>query len=138
MRGGTANCTLKISDEEISSPFAETIDVLFAMNDASLTKFESRVKPGGHIYVNTSVVSNGRTYRDDVVIHKIPATDIANELKNPRGANIVVIGALAKTTDIFEYDYLRSAIDQFFLKKGKVNLKNVVCFDKGAEYMVQN
>ena len=58
--------------------------------------------------------------------------------KNPRGANIVVIGALAKTTDVFDYDYLRSAIDQFFLKKGKVNPKNVVCFDKGAEYMVQN
>ena len=71
-------------------------------------------------------------------IHKIPATDIANELKNPRGANIVVIGALAKTTDIFDYDYLRSAIDQFFLKKGKVNPKNVVCFDKGVDYMVQN
>lgn len=67
MRGGTANCTLKISDEEISSPFAETIDVLFAMNNASLSKFEPRVKPGGRIYVNTSVVSNDRTYRDDVV-----------------------------------------------------------------------
>ena len=68
----------------------------------------------------------------------VRSIDIANELKNPRGANIVVIGALAKTTDIFDYDYLRSAIDQFFLKKGKVNPKNVVCFDKGAEYMVQN
>lgn len=135
MRGGTANCTLKISDEEIASPKAEELDILFAMNEASLKKFEGTVKPGGHIFVNSSVVTSGKKYRSDVNIHMIPATDIANGLGNPRGANIVIIGALGKATDIFDYDYLREAIDRFFLKKGKVNPKNALCFDKGAEYV---
>lgn len=133
MRGGTANCTLKISDGEIASPIATSPDILFAMNDASLNKFESKVKPGGHVFVNSSVVEAGRTYRDDLYIHLVPATDISNELGNPRGANIVIIGAMGKVTDLFDFDYLREAVDQFFLKKGKNNPKNRLCFDRGAE-----
>lgn len=134
MRGGTANCNVKISDEEIASPFAKNPDIVIAMNDASVNKFESRIKPGGCLFVNSSTVKP-RTYRDDIKVYMVPATEIANSVGNPRGANIVVLGALSKVTDLFDSAYLRESIDSFFLKKGKVNPKNAVCFDKGVELM---
>ncbi|MCI9487843.1 MAG: oxidoreductase [Lachnospiraceae bacterium] len=131
MRGGTANCNVKISDEEIASPFVKEADIVIALNDASVMKFEERVKPGGYLFVNSSTVKP-REYRKDIHVIMVPATDIANSEGNPRGANITVLGALAKTTGLFDVDYLRGAIDSFFEKKGKINPKNAVCFDKGA------
>ena len=74
-----------------------------------------------------------RTYRDDIKVVKVAATDIAKELENPRGANIVMLGALASNSDVFTAEYLREAIDSFFAKKGKNNPKNAQCFEKGAE-----
>lgn len=133
MRGGTANCNVKISDDEIASPFATNLDILIAMNEAAVTKFESRVKPGGHMFVNSSTVKSNRAFRSDIHVHKVPASEIANDVGNSRGANIVILGALAKQTDLFEPAYLRKAIDLFFEKKGKINPQNAVCFDKGVE-----
>lgn len=133
MRGGTANCNVKISDEEIASPFVKEADIVIALNEASVTKFEPRVKPGGYLFVNSSTVKH-RDYRDDIHVYEIPASDIAYESENPRGTNVVVLGALAKTTGLFDPDYLRESIDSFFLKKGKNNPKNAVCFNKGVEY----
>lgn len=132
MRGGTANCNVKISDEEIASPFVKEADIVIALNDASVMKFEERVKPGGYLFVNSSTVKP-REYRKDIHVIMVPATDIANGEGNPKGANITVLGALAKTTGLFDVDYLRGAIDNFFEKKGKLNPKNAVCFDKGVE-----
>ena len=134
MRGGTANCNVKISDEEIASPFAKNPNIVIAMNDASVIKFEPKVVPGGYLFVNSSTVKP-RTYRDDIHVIQVPASEIANSVGNPRGANIVVLGALAAVTDLFEPAYLRESIDAFFLKKGKVNPKNGICFDKGVELM---
>ena len=134
MRGGTANCNVKISDEEIASPFAKTPDIVIAMNEASVNKFEPTVKPGGYLFVNSSTVKP-REYRSDIHVVQVPASDIANSVGNARGANIVVLGALAKVTGLFDPAYLRDAIDAFFEKKGKINPKNAVCFDKGVELM---
>ena len=133
MRGGTANCNVKISDEEIASPFVKEADIVIALNEASVTKFEPRVKPGGYLFVNSSTVAH-RDYRDDIHVYEIPASDIAYEAENPRGTNVVVLGALAKATGLFDPDYLRESIDKFFLKKGKNNPKNAVCFDRGVAY----
>ena len=134
MRGGTANCNVKISDEEIASPFATHPDIVIAMNEASVTKFESRVKPGGYLFINSSTVKP-REHRSEIHVYEVPASEIANNEGNPRGANIVVLGVLSKVTDLFDPDYLRESIDTFFKKKGKINPKNAVCFDKGAALM---
>lgn len=131
MRGGTANCNVKISDDEIASPFVKEADIVIALNDASVMKFEERVRPEGYLFVNSSTVKP-REYRKDIRVILVPATDIANGEGNPRGANIAVLGALAKVTGIFGVDYLRSSVDHFFEKKGKINPKNALCFDKGA------
>ena len=112
MRGGTANCNVKISDEEIASPYCDQLDILFTLNDAAIDKFESQLRPGGLLLVNSN---------------------LAAEIGNTRGTNIVMLGAMSEASPYFDKDYMRGAIDHYFAKKGKVNAKNAVCFDRGAE-----
>ena len=85
--------------------------------------------------MNSSIVPEDRTYRDDIKVVKIPATDIAMEVNNPKGANLVMLGALAANSDLFTVDYLEKAIVSFFEKKGKgkFNEKNVACYRRGVE-----
>lgn len=133
MRGGTANCNIKISDEEIASPYCHELDILYTLNDAAIDKFQDQIKPGGILLVNSSLARADRSYRDDITVVEVPATDIANELGNARGTNIVMLGALAYASPDFDEAYMRGAIDYFFAKKGKVNPKNALCFDRGVE-----
>ena len=135
MRGGTANCTVKISDGLIASPISKNPDILLTMNTPAIDKFEDQLKPGGLLLVNSSIVPEDRTYRDDIKVVKIPATDIAMEVNNPKGANLVMLGALAANSDLFMVDYLEKAIVSFFEKKGKgkFNEKNVACYRRGVE-----
>lgn len=135
MRGGTANCTVKISDGLIASPISKNPDILLTMNTPAIDKFEDQLKPGGLLLVNSSIVPEDRTYRDDIKVVKISATDIAMEVNNPKGANLVMLGALAANSDLFTVDYLEKAIVSFFEKKGKgkFNEKNVACYRRGVE-----
>lgn len=135
MRGGTANCTVKISDGLIASPISKNPDILLTMNTPAIDKFEDQLKPGGLLLVNSSIVPEDRTYRDDIKVVKIPATDISMEVNNPKGANLVMLGALAANSDLFTVDYLEKAIVSFFEKKGKgkFNEKNVACYRRGVE-----
>jgi 2-oxoglutarate ferredoxin oxidoreductase subunit gamma len=94
MRGGTANCTVVISDARIGSPVRNRFSHLTAMNQASVDKFSERVKPGGVIVYNQSLVENPPV-RSDVARAGIPADQIATELMNPQAANMVALGALA-------------------------------------------
>lgn len=134
MRGGTANCSVKIDNKRIASPVCKKLDILYTLNAPAIDKFEERIVPGGLLLVNSSIVPDSRTYRDDIKVVKVPVTDIAVELENPRGANIVMLGALAANSDIFTPEFLEKSIDSFFAKKGKVNPKNALCFRKGTEY----
>ncbi|MCI2061936.1 MAG: 2-oxoacid:acceptor oxidoreductase family protein [Eubacteriaceae bacterium] len=131
MRGGTANCNVKISEDEIASPYVKEIDVLLAMNETSVDKFENQIKAGGVMVVNSSIVSPNRDFRSDIKVVKVPANEIARREANPKGLNIIMLGAMAGATEIFEPDYLKSAVDKYFADKGKVNPKNSLCFDAG-------
>ena len=135
MRGGTANCTVKISDGLIASPISKQPDILFTMNTQAIDKFEERLKPGGLLLVNSSIVPEDRTYRSDITVVKVPATDIAAEVANPKGANLVMLGALAANSDLFSIEYMEEAIVSFFEKKGKgkFNEKNVACYRRGVQ-----
>ena len=126
MRGG--------SEKLIASPLSKHPDILFTMNTPAIDKFEERLKPGGLLLVNSSIVPEDRKYRDDIKIIKIPATDIAAEVRNPKGANLVMLGALAANSDLFSVEYMESAIVSFFEKKGKgkYNEKNVACYRRGV------
>lgn len=133
MRGGAANCDIKIADEEIPSPYCKHPDIVYTLNEAAVDKYESMVKPGGILLVNSSMVPDDRIYRDDINVIKIPATDIAIELDNVRGTNIVMIGALACASEDYDVDKMRAGVDYYFQKKGKNNPKNAICFNRGVE-----
>ncbi len=98
MRGGTANCTVVISDRPVGSPVIRSPRAVLAMNLPSLDKFEPDVRPGGLLLINTSLIARKST-RDDVTIIDVPANEIANELGNPRGANMVALGAYLGATE---------------------------------------
>ena len=91
MRGGAANCELKIGEGDLLSPYCLEADVLYTMSECAIDRFEDRLKPGGTLLINSSIVSDDRKYRDDIKVIKVPATDIANECKNGRGTNIVML-----------------------------------------------
>lgn len=135
MRGGTANCTVKISADLIASPVSKHPDIVFTMNAPAIDKFEGRLKSGGLLLVNSSIVPEDRTYREDIQVVRIPATDIAAEVQNPKGANLVMLGALAAHSDLFTVEYMETAIVSFFEKKGKgkYNEKNVACYRRGVQ-----
>ena len=131
MRGGTANCNVKIAKGKISSPFVKKIDILLVMNQPSIDKFEKMMNPGGLLVVNTSIVKN-HEYRKDISVVEVAATEIAEEIGNPRGANIVMLGALDSSGRLFEKDALKIGVENFFKLKGKNNPKNMDCFTRGV------
>ncbi|NLW17622.1 MAG: 2-oxoacid:ferredoxin oxidoreductase subunit gamma [Firmicutes bacterium] len=101
MRGGTANCTVVVSDKPVGSPLITRPGILVAMNLPSLDKFEDNVKPGGLLVYNSSLISRPPK-RDDIEVLAVPANEIANELGNDRIANMVVLGALLGKKPIVE------------------------------------
>jgi 2-oxoglutarate ferredoxin oxidoreductase subunit gamma len=112
MRGGTANCIVNISDEAISSPVVTEYDVVVALNQPSLKKFEPRVKKGGILIWESSTIKEGPT-RNDIEIYALPAIDKAtNELKNVKVMNMLVLGALVKLRGIVKRDTLMQALKE--------------------------
>jgi 2-oxoglutarate ferredoxin oxidoreductase subunit gamma len=106
MRGGTANCTVCISDKPITSPLVTTCDVLVAMNGPSLDKFENMLVPGGHLFVNASVI-NYKPKRTDVQVHYVDCTQIAeHEVGNAKTANMVMLGAIIRTSHVVTLDIM--------------------------------
>ena len=93
MRGGTANCSVVVSDEPVGSPLVDNCDVLIAMNLPSLDKFEDTVKAGGLIVVNSSIIDR-KVRREDVKVVYCDAAGIADQVKNPKGANVAILGAM--------------------------------------------
>jgi 2-oxoglutarate ferredoxin oxidoreductase subunit gamma len=116
MRGGTANCTVVISDRPVGSPVIKTPRALLALNLPSLDKFEDLVRPGGVILVNTSLV-NREAHRTDLKIVKVAANDIANDLGNPRGANMVALGAFVGATGVVDLCEVEALVRETFARK---------------------
>lgn len=109
MRGGTANCSVIVSDEEIGSPLIENPDVVVAMNLPSLDKFESKVKPGGLLVINSSIIER-KSARDDITVVYCDANRLAESVNNPKGANVAILGAMMAKCDIVDNDKMVEAI----------------------------
>lgn len=110
MRGGTANCSVAISDEEVSSPMITEPDTLIILNRPSLEKFEKDVKPGGLLLINSSLVDI-EPVRKDLKVLKIPASDLANEkLGNTRVANMIILGSFVELTCAVTLDSVVGAL----------------------------
>jgi 2-oxoglutarate ferredoxin oxidoreductase subunit gamma len=132
MRGGTANCGVKISEEPIASPFVKKADILLAMNRPSVDRFSGLLRPGALLVSNRSIVRDAR-FRADVRAVEVDATELAERLGNPKGANVVMLGALAAAGGLFEGGVLLRGVEGFFEKKGRSNPKNRPCFEAGFQ-----
>ena len=130
MRGGTANCSVILSDEPVGSPIVATPDVLVAMNLPSLDKFENDVVPGGVIFVDSSLIER-KVKRDDVKVFYIPATRLASDIGAPTLANMIITGKLIKETGAVSYDNLDDALHKVVSAKHQnlfdLNKKAIDC-----------
>ena len=129
MRGGTANCTVVVSDKPIACPLINEADLLVVMNLPSLLKFESLVSPGGLLIVNSSLVPEKAT-RDDIRVCYIPANEEAMALGNDKAANMVILGAILRETNIVRPDTIREQMRHMFSgRKEKYLPMNLAAFD---------
>ena len=99
VRGGTANCTVAISDEEIASPVASSPEFVVAMNQPSLLRFQNQIDSGGVVFLNTSLIE-AEVLRGDVEVVKVAANQIVEDLGSARSANMVMLGAFVKKSGL--------------------------------------
>jgi 2-oxoglutarate ferredoxin oxidoreductase subunit gamma len=116
MRGGTANCTVIVSEEEIGAPVVRHPSVAVVFNRPSMEKYEPLVKLDGLLIINASLISS-RSERDDIRSIALPASDIATELGNVRMANMVLLGALAEATGLVSVDTLNAQLEAHLSKR---------------------
>ncbi len=116
MRGGTANCTVVISDVEVGSPVVTSPKAAIVMNQPSADTFGPRVKKGGYLFVNSSLVPR-KFKREDIEIIEIPASDIALEIGSERVANIVMLGAYIEVTKVVRDEVAEKVVFEVLGKK---------------------
>jgi 2-oxoglutarate ferredoxin oxidoreductase subunit gamma len=135
VRGGTANCTITVSDEPIASPVASFADFAVLMNTPSLVRFEGRVKAGGTVFLNKDLVDLVPK-RADVDVVSIPVNTIANELGNPRGAKMVMIWDFVQKTGVVSLKSVVKSVKEILAAKGsKVHTLNTLALQEGAAFV---
>ena len=134
MRGGTASCSVIVSDEPVGSPIVSNPDILVAMNLPSFDKFESTVVPGGMIFADSTLIER-KAVRDDVKVFYIPATQLASDNGFPTLANMIIVGKILKELGEFDEDALRAALGKVISAKRADMLEtNLKAMKIGAEY----
>jgi 2-oxoglutarate ferredoxin oxidoreductase subunit gamma len=136
MRGGTANCTVVVSDEEIGSPVIHSPLSLIVMNQPSLSKFQPRLRSNGVLVLNASLVEKEQIPQDkEQIVLSIPANDLANELGSVKMANIVALGAWTQATGALPLQSVRDVVGSIFASKGQSVLQaNDQALLRGAEW----
>jgi 2-oxoglutarate ferredoxin oxidoreductase subunit gamma len=134
LRGGTANCTVVISDNLIGSPLVLNPYIVIAMNMPSLEKYESLVKEGGYLIANSSLINKEFT-RSGINSYSIPANGLAEELGNSRVASMLITGAMIEFTGILTLDQVKAALENNIAARHKKTIPlNFKAIDKGAEF----
>lgn len=116
MRGGTASCSVIISDTPVGSPIVSAPDVLVAMNLPSLDKYEDSVVPGGKIFVDSTLIDR-KVKRTDVDVYYIPATQLASDNEMPTLANMIIAGKILSVTDGFSDESVNAALGKVISAK---------------------
>jgi 2-oxoglutarate ferredoxin oxidoreductase subunit gamma len=135
MRGGTANCTVVISDEEIGSPFVHHPQAVIAMNLPSLDKYENLVKPGGVLVINTSMTDR-KAVRTDIKVIEVDANKEAEKLGDQRMANMVLLGALLANLPVLPQESIKAALKGHLPERHqKLLSQNFDALAEGAKYL---
>jgi len=123
VRGGTANCTVVVSNEEIASPVASEPEFVLAMNQPSFLRFQSILQSGGLICVNSSIVNTSNA-RGDIEVVAVPTTELAEKLGTIKVANMIMLGAFIKASNIVSFDFLMKHMAEI-LGEGKSKLTKI-------------
>ena len=135
VRGGTANCTVVVSDEEIASPVASEPEFVVAMNQPSFNRFQNILSTGGLICVNASLVNTDGA-RSDIEVLSIPTTELAEKLGTTKVANMIMLGSLIKASSIISFDAMIKNLAEL-LGEGKAKLikLNKEALEMGFNYV---
>ncbi len=138
MRGGTANCSVIISEHIIGAPVVTQASCVIAMNLPSLDKFEDTVSPGGRVLINSSLIERHST-RKDVKVLEIPVNDIANEQGSLKVANVVMLGAFIALTKIVKKDTVLDSIKEVLGERKRHLLDiNINALNEGMKFAATN
>jgi len=132
MRGGTCNCTVVLSDKPVGSPLSQRPHGLIVLNLPSLDKFESAVRPGGTIVVNTTLI-NRLPQRTDINVVPVAANDIAIEAGTAKAANMVALGAFLGATGLVSVEQIKGVLAEVFASRPKLIPLNEVALTRGFE-----
>lgn len=134
VRGGTANCTIAIGDEQISSPVASSPEYIVAMNQPSLVKFQNKLDSGGVLFLNSSLIKL-EVCRGDIDLVSVPASELAEKLKSPQSANMVMLGAFVKKTNLVSLSSIISGLETALKSKSKLISINKEALNTGFGLM---
>jgi len=136
MRGGTANCTVVISSEEIGSPVVERPHAAIVMNLPSLIKYEPRILPKGLLLINSSLIDLKETFRKDIEFLPIPVNDIAIDNGNPKLANMVALGAFVEKTKLVQMTSLSESLEKVLDERYQSLIpSNIEAIQLGAKFV---
>lgn len=136
VRGGTANCTVVVSDEEIASPVASFPDYAVVLNKPSMLRFEGVISSGGEMLINSSLVDVDVS-RSDIEVTRIPAYDIAKKLGNERAVNMIMLGAFVARSRTTSLDSVLKGLKE--IQKGrskKLKELNIKALKEGYDYIM--
>ncbi len=137
VRGGTANCTVCISDEEIASPVASFPDYVIALNKPSMIRYEGQLKSKGTLFLNSDLIDMDAE-RKDIEVIRIPANTLAKKLRSERTVNMIMLGAFAAGTNIASIDSLMGALAEVVKTKSARQMEtNRKGLEMGSEYVLR-
>jgi 2-oxoglutarate ferredoxin oxidoreductase subunit gamma len=135
VRGGTANCTVVISSEEIASPVASEPEFAVLMNNPSLFRFQNQVQSGGTIFLNSSMIES-KPIRGDLEIYEIPVNDLAKQFPGNKVSNMIMLGAFIKKTGLVSLETMIRALKDTFGSRTPAILKsNKAALLLGFDYL---
>lgn len=134
VRGGTANCTIAISDDEIASPVASEPEFVIAMNQPSVSRFQNQLQSGGLLFINSSLVDM-EILRGDITVVKVPANKIAEEMGNAKAANMVMLGAFTKKCGLVSILAINEALRHILGSKKKLLDINEMALKRGYSFI---
>lgn len=135
MRGGTAHCTVILSDDDIGSPIIRQPSVCIVMNPPSMDKYDPLVRPDGLLVVNSTLV-RARSQRDDITVVYVPANDLAAELGNVKMANVILLGAMLGAREILSIESVKRTMDEHIPQRRKHIIEpNKRALDRGVQYV---
>ncbi len=133
-RGGTCNCSVVVSDTEVGSPIVSQPDTAIVMNLPSFSRFEPTVTANGLLLYNSTLITK-KPERTDIRIIAVPANEIADELGNPRVANMVVLGSFIEATNIVKIETIHQSLEKVLSKRHHHLIPlNMQALERGRAY----